>query len=488
MGVEAETEAMDPARVPLAASGYFVASSVFDSLVTLDGDGKPVPFLATSIEPSDGDRTWTIKLPKGVTFHNGDPLDAAAVKAGLDFYQKSAITSALLRTVTEVQAPDDQTVVVKLSEPWHTFPVVLTTQVGYVMHPSMIDDPQKAFAPIGTGPFAFDAHVLNESWKLKKNPGYWRKDDTGRALPYLDSIEFKAIPDETARIAALEAGDLDMIHTVKPDQVIALRQQPEYKRVEYAEGEKDFLTLNTDVEPFDDPVARRAVARSIDTERWRQEITKGVKQPVNSPFGPNQPGHSESSGYPTFDLGEAKRLVTEYQATHGKPLAFTYTSGEDPSDRQEAQLLASMMTDAGMQVTIKSLSQAQLIAHVVTGEYQVSIWRNFGMPDPDADTVWWRSESILPRGGVSLNTARFEDDQIDAAIDAALAAETPAERDAEYQKVARRMGEMVPYVWLGRVVWNLAADERVNGIGPAANGSLQTLGEKSWIGDLWIER
>lgn len=488
MGVEAETEAMDTGRVPLAASGYFLASAVFDSLATLDADGKPVPFLATAIEPSNDSKTWTITLPSGVKFHNGDVLDSTAVKAVLEFYKGSAITSAFLRTVESIDAPKPDTVVVQLSEPWVAFPVALTTQVGYIMHPSMIDDPQLAFTPIGTGPFKYDKHTLNEFWSVSRNTDYWRKDAQGRQLPYLDGIDFRVRVDEDTRIKEFQGGDLDMIHTVKPFQVLALREQKDIKRVEYSDGEKDFLTINTEDAPFDDITARRAVAYAIDTERWRQEITKGVKPAISSPFGPTQPGGKADSGYPSFDLAKAKDLVAQYEKDKGKPLEFEYISGEDPSDRAEGQLLVSMLEDAGMKVTLVAKPQAQLIAHVVTGTYQISAWRNFGMPDPDADTIWWRSESILPRGGVSLNTARFADPEIDKAIDKALAAKSPEDREAAYASIAKRMGEQVPYVWLGRVVWNLAANERVNGIYPAANGSIQTLGEKSWMGELWLNR
>ncbi len=488
MGVEAETEALDPSRVPFAASGYFVASSVFDSLATLDKDGKPVPFLAQSIEGSDGAKTWTITLRPGVTFHNGDALDSAAVKADFEMFQRSAITSAFFRTVSAIEAPAKDKVVVKLSQPWVAFPVALTTQIGYVMHPKMIDDPQLAYTPIGTGPFMYDKHTMNEVWQLKKNPSYWRKDSGGRALPYLDAIEFRVRVDEDRRMREFQSGDLDLIHTVKPNQTVTLRGLDNIKRVEYSDGEKDFLSINTEEAPFNELSARKAVAYAVDTAKWRKEITQDVKQPLNSPFGPTQPGYSDNSGYPSFNLDEAKKLVKEYETKTGKSLEFEYTAGDDPSDRTEAQLLVDMMRAAGMKVTIRSLGQAQLIAHVVTGDYQVSIWRNFGMPDPDADTIWWRSESILPKGGVSLNTARFKDAEIDKAIDDALAATTPQAKDAAYKKVATRMAEQVPYIWLGRVVWNLAANKRVNGIYPAANGSIQTLGEKSWIGEVWIKQ
>jgi len=487
MGVEAETEAMDPARVPLAASGYFLASAVFDSLATLDKDAKPVPFLAKSIEPSDGAKTWTITLRDGVKFHNGDPLDAAAVKADLDFFQESAITSSFFRTVAAIEVKGALEVVVRLSEPWVAFPVALTTQIGYVMHPSMITDPELSKTPIGTGPFAYKDHKLNDSWKLEANRSYWRKDSAGRSLPYLDGIEFKVRVDEGTRISEFTKGEIDLIHTVKPAQVQALRKLPQYKRVEYADGEKDFLTLNTEKAPFNELAARRAMAYAVDVERWRTEVSAGVKPAVNSPFGPTQPGYSEDSGYPKYNLDEAKKLVKEYENKTGKPFEFEYISGDDPSDRAEGQLIVSMLKDAGMKVTIKALPQANLIAFVVTGTYQVSAWRNFGMPDPDADTVWWRSENVV-ESGVSLNTARFKDAEIDGAIDKALAATSPTDRDAAYRVVAKRMGEQVPYVWLGRVVWNLAAQDRVNGIYAAANGSIQTLGEKSWLGEVWIKK
>lgn len=487
MGVEADTEAMDPGRVPLAASGYFIASSVFDSLATLDENGKAVPFLATSIESSNDAKTWTVTIPKDVKYHNGDPLTPEAVAKVLNFYRESTITGSFFRTVTSIVPEGDDKIIIELSEAWVGFPVSLTTQVGYVMHPSMIDDTALAFTPIGTGPFVHDRRVPGESWSFRKNPEYWRKDAEGRSLPYLDEIDFLVRPDEQIRMTDLNEGRIDVMHTVKPEQVLKLRETTDFKRVEYADGEKDFLSLNTAKAPFDDVVARRALAFAIDSEKWREQIALGVKPSADSPFSPGQPGFGVENGYPQFDLNEAKKLASEYEAKHGNPIEFTMIAGDDPSDLAEAQLLVDMAAEAGMRVKIESLPQPNIIAKVVLGEYQVSVWRTFGMPDFDADVSWLRSESVV-EGGVSLNTARFADPAIDEALTDALAAKSPDERLAAYTTVSKRLGEEVPYVWLGRVVWNLAANARVNGIYPAANGSIQTLGEKSWMGDLWIQR
>jgi peptide/nickel transport system substrate-binding protein len=120
----------------------------------------------------------------------------------------------------------------------------------------------------------------------------------------------------------------------------------------------------------------------------------------------------------------------------------------------------------------------------VTGSYQVGDWRNYGNPDPDADAVWWRSTSVQP-SGVSLNVSRYQNPDVDAAITEARNAPDTSARDAAYRKVARLLGENVAFIWLARVNWVLAASPRVNGMYAAANGSLQTLGPKTWTGDLW---
>lgn len=488
IGLEAETEAVDPLRIPIAVSGHMVASAIYDPLVTLDEQGKAVPFLAEAIDGSADHKTWTFTLRQGVVFHNGTPFDATVLKANLEAYRKSAVTSLGFQFFDTVTVTDPTHVVVTLTQPMVSFPLIFVTQAGYIMEPSMLDNPEAAATnPIGTGPFVFDSRVKDQYWRLKKNPNYWRKTADGKPLPHLDTLELRPIPDEAERLQSLERGDVDLIHTNKPEQVLDLRASS-YKRVEYDNGEKDFIVLNTEQPPFDNLNARKAVAYATDYATWRDQIQMGVKPKATGPLSPGQPGYEEDTGFPSFDLAKAKELVAAYTAETGQPLSFTYYARDDVQNIRDAQALKAMWEAAGMQVELSAYPQIQLIARVATGGYQLSEWRLFGDPEPDAVTIWMRSTSILPPPGVSLNFPRFKDAELDGYIDTALAATDEQAKADAMRNLSRRLGETVPYIWLGRVDWILAGSDRLNGISPAQNGSVQTLGPKTWLGELWLSR
>jgi peptide/nickel transport system substrate-binding protein len=484
MAIEAETATgWNPVNSPLAVSGHYVASAVFDPLVTLDGDGNAVPFLASAIEPTNNFTTWTLTMPEGVTFHDGTALTPEVVQNNLIAYKESAITGLVFRLVETIEVQGDD-VVVGLTESWASFPYSLATQAGYIMSQSMLDNAAMSDTPVGTGPFQFVEWTQDELWRGRKFEDYWRKDDAGRSLPYLNEIEFRPIFDHGLRIQELESGDVDAMITYRPADILSLRES-EFKRVEY-QGEEDVLAMNAERPPFDNLLARQAVAHASDTVRWREEINLGVMEEANGPFAPGQIGYVEDNGMPQFDMDRAKELVEQYERETGQPLAFTYLSTGAIDDQREAQMLVELWTEAGMDVQIQSSDQPNLIALVVLGEYQLSDWRNWGMPDPAADTVWWHSESVVPQPEISLNVARFKDAEIDAAIQESISTTDRAVRDQAFQKITMRFGAMVPYIMLGRVDWILAAQPNVNGIYPAANGTLSSLGPKTWLAGIWL--
>ncbi|MCX7620888.1 MAG: ABC transporter substrate-binding protein [Acidimicrobiales bacterium] len=483
--IEADPEGLDPTRYAFAVSGHFIASAFYDPLATLDKDGQVMPYLAESITESNGNRTWTITLREGVTFHNGKPVDAEAVKANFEAHRKSYVTQLAMKPVLTIEKTGDRTLVVTLDRPWSGFGTVLLSQLGYVMEPSMLDDPSLATRPIGSGPFLYDSRRPGQSWVLVKNPNYWRKDDKGNPLPYLDSIEFRIVTSSAQRLSMLERGDVDMIHTNHPDEVLALKAS-NFKRVDYADGEKDFLILNTEKPPFNNLKARQALAYATNAEGWRTQVMKGVEQPSNGPFNPGQLGYLEDNGFPTFDLANAKQLVKEYEAETGQPFEFQFIMVEDAVGW--AQYLKDFYDQAGMKVAIQTLPQLQLVAQTATGNYQLGLFRNFGFHNPDTDAVFWRASSVLPPPNVSLNFPRISDPRIDQIIDRAIAATSDAERHAAYQELSKLFAEQLPYVWLGRPNWILAASPSVNGFYEAANGSIQNLGGKTWIAGLWVKR
>ena len=276
-----------------------------------------------------------------------------------------------------------------------------------------------------------------------------------------------------------------MIHTPVPGDVAQLRGT-DFTTVENANGEETFIVLNTVKPPFDDPIARQAVAYATDTTAFVDAVGAGLTRAANGPFVPGQLGYREQTGYPTFDLEKAKSLVKEYEQKHGQPLSFTYKGGATLADRQGQQLLSEMWRKAGMQVDVATIKQANQIATGVIGDYQAIDWRNHGSPDPDGEYVWWHAKTIVPVGGISTNVPRYGDTQLDKALDDARATDDPTKRDEDFALVAERLNAGVPYIWLTHVDWALAASPRVHGFRSAQNGSISTLGAKTWMADLWV--
>jgi len=150
------------------------------------------------------------------------------------------------------------------------------------------------------------------------------------------------------------------------------------------------------------------------------------------------------------------------------------------------QMLKTMWAAAGAHVTLQQEDQATQVINVVLGKYQAADFRLFGQPDPDADYYWWVSTSIGASNDVSLNMPRYATAKTDADLQAGRATLDPKARNAAYQAFERDMNAGVPYIWLGRTDWVIASSPQVHGYVAAGNGSIATLGPKTWIKDLWL--
>jgi peptide/nickel transport system substrate-binding protein len=482
-GIDAEPEGLDPTRYAFSQAGHVVASSVFEPLATLDDKGNAIPYLAKSFESSTDFKTWTIELPTGVTFHDGTPMDVEAVLASMNAYRSSPIVSAALNaTVDSFEKKDATHIVVKLKKAAARFPLLLSTQAGYIIAPAMLTNPELAKKPIGTGPFKFDTHEDGKIWSFKKFDGYRQK-----GLPHLDQIDFIPLIDPVDRNAQLKSSDLDVIQTYGGPQVIELRASGDaYKRVENEFGDKAFLMMNTSKPPFDNLSARRAVAYATDSASWRKEQRADVATIANSPYGPGQPGYLKDNGYPTFDIEKAKAAVADYKKATGNDLSFKFIVADDATNAAVGQTFKASFEKAGMKVELVGLPQISLLAQAATGNFELSQFRLFGQPNPDADVHFYRGSSIPKEAGISINFPRFVTPEIDAAIDDAVASTDEAQRAKDYEKINKVFAEQVPYVWLGQETWMVAANPRVNGIYAAANGSIATVGAKTWIAQLSV--
>ena len=173
---------------------------------------------------------------------------------------------------------------------------------------------------IGTGPFKLDHWTVNQELVVNKNPDYWQKDSKGNQLPYLDKITFKPIAEASQRVASLEGGQLDVMHTSDGQQVDALDQMAsQFNLMKEKPGRREtrYYLMNVAKAPLDDIDARMAIATAIDRDQINQIRNNGVYDISNGPFDFKVPGYVKNPGFPKFNLKKATALAKKYKDAHG---------------------------------------------------------------------------------------------------------------------------------------------------------------------------
>lgn len=468
-GIEADTgNPWTPANSQMAISGHMVAKAVYDTLTLLDENGEAVPNLFSAWTSNPEFTVWTFTVRDGVTFHDGTPLDGAAVADNLDRLVKSFLTGNAVRDLAEVVA-DGQTVTVTLKRPFSQLPKVFSTQLGYVASPKWLAevdaDPAAALRPVGTGPFVYKSYAAGNgnSFVGTCNPDYWRS-----GLPRLDEIEFRVLEDIQSRANALISGEIDAMHTSNADEIAKFRERSsEFPMTEVTNVRETVYTLLNNSptvalvaggDPVPNPVAdvrvRRALAFATDNATLIKARGAGIVPQANGPFPPGTMGYLEDTGYPEFDLDEAKRLVAEWEAENGD-LKIAYATTSDPFNRVTAELLKEMWENAGVSVSLDTVEQGQFIFLALGGNFQAFGWRNHGRPDPVLEDLWWSSETATPAPGIALNFGRINDPVIDENLAVIRESGDLAVRTAAAEAINRRFGEQAYNLWSSWTIWSV---------------------------------
>ncbi|MCB0997466.1 MAG: hypothetical protein KDB21_20375 [Acidimicrobiales bacterium] len=497
-GIEADTlNAWTPQNAAAAISGHMVMRSVYDLLAYPDTDGEVRGMLLDGIAPNDDASSWTLTVRPGITFHDGTPLDAAAVADNLRRHRSSLLTGAIIASVTDVRTLDDMTVVVDLDGPSPAFPVLLTTLVGYVASPTWLAAVDAGTAspaePVGTGPFVFASYEPGVSFVATRNPNYWQAGQ-----PAVDEIEFRIISSTTERTESIRSGATTIIHTDRADEIVRFREQLDrFGVVETAEhGETRYLMLNqTDPSaPTADVRVRRAMAMALDRDLYRAARAGGLYDIASGPFPPGTTGYLADTGFPTHDPDAAAALVAEVEAERG-PIVVRWPVGDDEFSLISAELISAMWADAGIDVELVPVPQDQLIFRALTGDFDVLFWRNHAGFDPLLQYHWWHSTTASDPPDLSVNFSRIRDPIIDENLDLLRRSADPDERRAAAEAINRRFGEQVYDIWLTWPVWAIVHDPLIHGIvGEATlpDGTLALptgvgIGGTHLLSQLWIE-
>lgn len=464
MGTWSEDNSLSPPNAQWDSTGYLYGNAIFDTLIQIGADGLPHPYLCRSFSHNPDYTVWTFKLRPGIEFHNGEPLNAAAVVNSLEAVRGGIVTSKTLAPVTSITDTDSMTVTITVDRPWPAFPTYLAGQVGYICAPAMLKETDEGgLKPIGTGPFVFEIWDPGNHLTVTKNPRYWQQ-----GYPYLDTLTFKPLADNTERAQALESGTVQLIHSQAPQTIKTFFAQSAYQVIlgelpPRAEPTVDFVMLNLDVPPLNDPLIRKALALAIDSSTLRDTYGADLTELVKGPFVPGEIWYAPT-GYPSYDPKQAAALVAEYKKKTGTSPTIKLTTITGPQYLETASIIQAGWNAAGIETTVGQIEQAQFITDAVVGSYQACTFEQFGATDPDQNYIWWSTDTYAKVGAISLNMARNQDARIQQALNVGRSSTDTSERVDAYQKVAKYLAEDLPYLWLAETYWAAIADDDVVGI------------------------
>ena len=470
-GLEAETNGgycLPEAQI--AISGMQVVRSIYDFLAVPDAKGGYAPYLAKAIDHDASSTNWTITLRAGITFHDGSPLDAEVVKNNLDAYRGAyparspLLFSFVLKNIASVAVLNQLTVRVTTKTPWSAFPSALYSsgRLG-ILAQSQLDDPDTCDRRlVGTGPFELVSWKKGSSLKVKRNPEYWQEAPDGKPYPYLNAIDFRPVPNGDARLAMLQAGELNMAHTSSAadmgENLPALRDDGAINLIVSEEQtEVAYVLINSTKPPLDDRRARLAIAQAIDRKKLNEQTNASVPTLADGPFAPGVMGHLDDPGFPAHDPAAAKKAVAALKK-EGKPTSLRLVTSVNTAAVRQATLERAMLEDVGFTVELQPETEADLIDLVIAGDYDLATFRNQPGDDPDTDYHWWYGE------GNPVNFGRFDDPVINENLDIGRRSGDRATRKKAYEAINRRFADQVWNVWLWYAPWAVAEAANVHGI------------------------
>jgi peptide/nickel transport system substrate-binding protein len=342
--------------------------NVLETLVKLEADGSPSPLLAESWDVSADGLTVTFNLRQGVTFHDGSDLTSADVVYSMNKNAESAVSTASVAyaPVTGIEAVDDYTVAVTLENPSQSFLSRMADRSGIVVPENYFEDNDAGTTVIGSGPYTFGEYRIDQDLTLHRFDGYWGE------LPYFETVVQRFIPDETAALNALLAGELDMVASVigeGMDRVSSIADDPNFTLDLIPGTEVSYWALNTNVEAFQDIRVRQAIQHGHNRQSHIDAATAGTAIASCTMAVPaGVAWDTDYCPYP-YDPDRAMELLEEAGATD---LVLDFPFANVAWHTVMAQIFQAEMAEIGITIELRSQDLATWLDQTNTqGQYEV---------------------------------------------------------------------------------------------------------------------
>lgn len=457
--ITTEPTSLDPHGA--AASGQnVILPYLLDTLIYRDIDNNYQPYLAEQWEISPDGLTITFVLRQGILFHDGTPLDAAAVQftyeRALVEGSKSPLVSSFAN-VEKIEAVGADQVVFTLKKPSSTLFGTLSTAYAGIISPTAVEKYGDQFGlnPVGSGAFKLDSWAPGEAITLARNETYaWGPAVLKNSgAPYLDQLVFKIVPDASTQLAAFQSGEIDVLFINQPSQIEILREDSDAQLVETTLNSLVYLGFNVQKAPFDNQQVRLAIAHAVDKDELVELALGGVGSRAFSPLAPTLPGYDPSLQElePDYDLEAAEALLiqagferqndgTWQNISSGEPLTLEILT----STRAPNELLATVLQDQlgriGIKTSIRALESTAALELATKGEYQAMLWR-YDWNDADVLNVYLSSARIG-----KTNRTFYGNPELDQILASAAAELDEPERNQMYSTAQRILISEQPWL------------------------------------------
>ena len=448
---------MDPHFFDLSPN-HALTWHLFDRLVHPDADQRPSPGLAVAWRTLD-DRTWEFKLRQGVTFHDGRPFTADDVV--FTFERAPNVPNSptgfgqYIRPVQRLEVVDAETIRLHTTEPVPLIPQMLSSFsiIGRKQGEGMSTaDYNSGKAAIGTGPYKLAAFTLGDRAVFERNPNWWGPKQ------HWARVTYRLISNDSARVAALQSGDVDAIDAVPTRDVARLERDPKLTVISrpglrliylYVDANRQQSPHLTDKagkplpgNPLRDVRVRQALSMAINREGIRRQIMEGFSLPTGQGMPSRAMGYDPSIKVPDYDPDGARKLLAEVGYPDGFAITLHGPNDRYVNDDAIVQAIAQMWTRIGVKTSVQtSPASVFFTAGGVRDEHSIALtgWST-STGEPDTHLTLMLATPDPQRGrGTRLRPSHYSNPEVDALVDRALTAIDTAAREQIYFQ-AIRMG------------------------------------------------
>jgi peptide/nickel transport system substrate-binding protein len=440
----ADPRGLDPARVDDLESGKVIVN-MYEGLTKYAADSTKVePSLAESWTVSPDGMSYTFKLRKGVKFHDGTDFNAEAVKVNIDRQLPPKVddnmpyASFTFGTVKDVVVVDPNTVTINLTQPNTAFLANLAMGIAApIVSPKALADNNNSVmeTPVGTGPYKFVKWNKGENVVLVRNDEYWGEKAKTK------NVVFRIIADNSARVLALNNGEVDMIDGIDATVVDKVKEGGN-KLYEAPGMNVNYMAFNTTTPLFKNPEARKAVAQSVNVEELVKSLYQGYSDKATTILPTFMPGYDPTVQQVSYDAAAAKAGLAKagvkkvHMITYSNPRPYNAATGS-----ALAAAIQGYLQKVGVEATIDTYDWTTYKDKVKGGDYDIAYYGWIGdNGDPD------NFLNLLADKDPNLNIARFNDPVYQDMIKKALATPNGPDRDAQYAAMEKYVAERS--VWL----------------------------------------